>query len=90
MDLSAFSVKSEGAKGTLSYSAFSQVLFCFVFFFLPFFFFFKLLLLLFWTLETGRSYRKGEKRAKGLLEGRRYSPASHLPHSMQTTLERQV
>lgn len=52
---------------------FSQVFFVF-------FFLFFLLLLLLWTMETERSCIKGEKGKGDFLEGRRHSPASHLPH----------
>lgn len=80
------SVQSERAKGTLRCSALSRVLFCFDFFFL--FLFFKLLLL--WTLETGKSYRKGERNTETSLKagGTAWPPIPHM--TLKNTLERQV
>lgn len=71
MDSSVLSIKSEKTKGTLK----NLLPGFFVFFFL-----FFLLLLLLWTMETERSCIKGEKGKGDFLEGRRHSPASHLPH----------
>lgn len=80
---SEFSVKSEKPRAPLSYSAFPQV---HSFSLLPL----VLLLLLLWTLETGRTYKKGEK-AQRLPERRRHSPVSQLLlYPRVPLLERQV